>query len=69
MLKFIYFKSYLNIDYKLFSIKTNLFKYNTSKEFNPLFTLYLASLIEGDSTIIILKTERLPKGNIYYLLI
>lgn len=65
--KFVCFKSYLNIDRKLFSTKTNSsFNHDTNKEFDPLFASYLAGLIEGDGTIIVPKTERSPKGDLYY---
>ena len=64
--KFVCLKSYLNIDRKLFSTKTNLSFNDTYKEFDPLFASYLAGLIEGDGTIIVPKTERSPKGDLYY---
>lgn len=93
--KFVCFKSYLDINRKLFSTpallaflllslheaktkkhsgahsgaraKTNLlFNCNINKEFDSSFASYLAGLIEGDGTIIVPKTERSPKGNLYY---
>jgi hypothetical protein len=65
--KFVCFKSYLNIDRKLFSTKIgSSFNNDTNKEFEPRFASYLAGLIEGDGTIIVPKTERSPKGDLYY---
>lgn len=42
------------------------FNNDTNKEFEPRFASYLAGLIEGDGTIIVPKTERSPKGDLYY---
>lgn len=72
---FVCYKFYLNIvcslchTRKLFSTGLS-FKGNTpfgrNNEFDPRFASYLAGLIEGDGTIIVPKTERSPKGVLYY---
>ena len=69
---FVCYKSYLNIvrslchTRKLFSTGLS-FKGNTgNNEFYPKFASYLAGLIEGNGTIIVPKTERSPKGKLYY---
>nr|WPM94729.1 hypothetical protein [Ceratocystis fimbriata]WPM94782.1 hypothetical protein [Ceratocystis fimbriata] len=61
--------AYLNS--KLFSTSSNpkentLKEYNKNNEFDPRFASYLAGLIEGDGTIIVPKSERSPKGKLYY---
>lgn len=61
--KFICYKSYLNIESRLFSIVSFS---NDSNKFDSKFASYLAGLIEGDGTIIVPKTERSPKGQLYY---
>lgn len=58
--KFIYYKYCLNIYRKNFSSSSN------EKGFDFKFASYLAGLIEGDGTIIVPKTERSPKGILYY---
>lgn len=39
---------------------------DNKRKYNPLFCSYLTGLIEGDGTIIVPKTERSPKGKLYY---
>ena len=63
--KFVCFRSYLNIDRKLFSTSSS-FNNDNNKKYEPKFASYLAGLIEGDGTIIVPKTERSPKGDLYY---
>lgn len=62
--KFVCFKD-LKIDRRLFSVKRGL-SFNNNKEFDIRFASYLTGLIEGDGTIIVPKTERSPKGDLYY---
>jgi len=66
--KFVCLNYHLDIDRKFFSIKRNLLFNNntTNEEFDNRFSSYLAGLIEGDGTIIVPKTERSPKGDLYY---
>ena len=67
--KFVCFKSYLNIDRKFFSVKRKIPSWGThtnNGEFDPKFSSYLAGIIEGDGTIIVPKTERSLKGDLYY---
>lgn len=65
------FVCYNYLNYKLFSTSSNpkentLKEYNKNNEFDPRFASYLAGLIEGDGTIIVPKSERSPKGKLYY---
>ncbi len=68
MPKYVCFKSHLKVDRKFFSVKRDLsFNNNINNEqFNIRFASYLAGLIEGDGTIIVPKTEKSPKGDLYY---
>nr|QJQ35170.1 LAGLIDADG endonuclease [Fusarium napiforme]QJQ35196.1 LAGLIDADG endonuclease [Fusarium ramigenum] len=60
----------LNIDRKLFSVKRKTLapaqSYRNNEEFDAKFSSYLAGIIEGDGSIIVPKTERSPKGDLYY---
>lgn len=58
--KFVYYKHSLSIGRKFFS------SFNETKEFDSRFASYLTGLIEGDGTIIVPKTDRSPKGILYY---
>lgn len=53
------------ICYKPLNRKSRLFS-SYSNNFDFRFASYLAGLIEGDGTIIVPKTERSPKGQLYY---
>lgn len=59
---FIYTKPLMYSD---FSLQLDIENKNKG-EYNPLFCSYLTGLIEGDGTIIVPKTERSPKGKLYY---
>ena len=60
--KSVCYKSYLNINPRFFSSSFS----NHTKEFDYRFASYLTGLIEGDGTIIVPKTKRSPKGDLYY---
>jgi len=56
--KYVYYRKYSSI------INSNENSFNDLSKSN--FAAYLAGLIEGDGTIVVPKTERSPKGKLYY---